>query len=202
MNNLKKYYKNQFKKYGPTLNGVGWSKKKKSTKRYKVLLKILKFKSKKKIFSILDVGCGYGKLIDYLPKNFKYNYTGIDIVQDMIEYAKKKNQSKNCNFYKKDILKITKKYDFIICNGVFTLKNNLNEKKMREFVLKCLNKFNKHSNIGFSFNLMSEIVDYKSNILFYPDKDFIINFSKKKKYSEIVFDDKSVKFEKFYFIKK
>ena len=73
---------------------------------------------------------------------------------------------------------------------------------MGEFVLKCLNKFYKHSNIGFSFNLMSEIVDYKSNILFYPDKDFIINFSKKKKYSEIVLDDKSVKFEKFYFIKK
>ena len=29
MYNLKEYYKNQFKKYGPTLNGVGWSKKKK-----------------------------------------------------------------------------------------------------------------------------------------------------------------------------
>ena len=120
----------------------------------------------------------------------------------MIKYAKKNNQNKNCNFYIKDVLKITQKYDFIICNGVFTLKNNLNEKKMQEFVVKCLSKFIKHSKIGFSFNLMSEFVNYKSKILFYPNKSKIMKLLENKKISEIQFDDKSVKFENFYFVKK
>lgn len=38
-------------------------------------------------FMVLDVGCGYGNLLEYLPKNI--NYVGIDINQNYINYAKK-----------------------------------------------------------------------------------------------------------------
>ena len=177
-------------------------KKKKSKNRYKVLLKLLKFKYNKKSFSLLDVGCGYGELVKYLPKNLKYKYTGIDIVEEMINSAKQNHENQNCKFYLKDILRISQKYDFIICNGIFTLKNNVSEKKMQEFVIKCINIFNKFSKIGFSFNLMSEDVDYKSKILFYPKKSTIIKVLENKKISEINVDNKSVKYENFFFIKK
>ncbi len=53
MNILKNYYKKKFKKYGPSMKGVGWSKKSKSKKRYKTLLKVLEFNdNKKKNFNI------------------------------------------------------------------------------------------------------------------------------------------------------
>ena len=133
--------------------------------------------------SILDVGCGYGELTKYLPKNINYNYTGIDIVKSMIDYANKKNANKNMRFYLRDITKINKKYDFIICNGIFTLKNNLTDLKMKNFVLKCINSFYKCSNIAFAFNIMSEDVDFKSKILFYPKIKMFIDFFNKKKIS-------------------
>lgn len=202
MNNLKNYYKDKFRIYGPTLKGVGWTEKKKSKNRYKVLLKLLKFKNDDKIFSLLDVGCGYGELVNYIPKNLKYKYTGIDVVKEMVSYAKNNNKNQNCKFYVKNILNISKKYDFIICNGVFTLKNKFSQKEMKQFVVKCIKIFHKFSKIGFSFNLMSEVVDYKSKILFYPSKNIVIKTLKNKNISVIKIDNKSINYERFYFVKK
>ncbi len=202
MRNLKVFYKAKFDEYGPTFRGSGWSENSKSKKRYKILINILKFKKMNRKISILDVGCGYGELTKYLPKNINYNYTGIDIVKSMIDYANKKNANKNMRFYLRDITKINKKYDFIICNGIFTLKNNLTDLKMKNFVLKCINSFYKCSNIAFAFNIMSEDVDFKSKILFYPKIKMFIDFFNKKKISKLVIDNSSVKYENFLFVKK
>ena len=127
MKKLKKYYQDKFNMYGPKPKGVSWSNNKKTKLRYKNLLKVLNF-DRKSNFSILDVGCGYGELINHLPINKKYQYTGIDIVNEMINYAKKKQKKKNLEFKLKNIYNLSKKYDFIVCNGLFTLKNNLSNK--------------------------------------------------------------------------
>lgn len=202
MKNLKAFYKAKFDKYGPTLRGVGWSKNFKSKKRYKTLINILKHKKMNKKISILDVGCGYGELTKYLPKNINYDYTGIDIVKSMVDYANNKNANKNTRFYLRDITKINKRYDFVICNGIFTLKNNLTDQKMKNYVLKCINSIYRCANVAFAFNVMSEHVDFKSKILFYPKIKMLINIFNKKKISELVIDNSSVKYENFIFVKK
>src|SRR5688572_24718155 len=38
--------------------------------------------------SILDVGCGYGRLLEFLPKSWKGEYLGIDISPDLIGVAR------------------------------------------------------------------------------------------------------------------
>ena len=202
MNVLKKYYKKTFKKHGPSMKGVGWSEKSKSKKRYKTLKKELKLNNNQKKISLLDVGCGYGELIKHFPKDVDYKYMGIDIVDEMITYAKNKFQDRKVKFSTMDVSNISKNYDFIVCNGIFTLKKNLTEKQMQEFVIKCINIFHKYSKIGFSFNVMSEIVDYKSKILFYPNLQVLSKFIKDKKVSKINIDDKSIQYENFFFIKK
>ncbi len=202
MRNLKVFYKAKFDKYGPTLRGAGWSENSKSKKRYNVLTNFLKYNGTKKKISILDVGCGYGELTKYLPKNMNYNYSGIDIVKSMIDHASKKNTNKNIRFYLSDITKIKKKYDFVICNGIFTLKNNLTDLKMKNYILKCINSFYRCSNVAFAFNIMSENVNFKSKILFYPKIKTFIDFLNKKKISELNIDNSSVKYESFIFVKK
>ena len=202
MKNLKKFYKKKFIMYGPKLEGVAWTNTNKSKKRYKTLLKVIKFTNNKKKLSLLDVGCGYGELTKYLPKNKELKYFGIDIVEEMIIYSKNAYKNKNYKFNLKDVFKISKNYDFIVCNGIFTLKNDLTQKQMDKFFRKCINIFFKHSKIGFSFNVMSEVVDYKSKILYYPKLFEILKILEKKKINKIIIDNESTNYETSLFIKK
>ena len=80
--------------------------------------------------SILDIGCGTGVIIDYLPDNIKY--VGFDLSSKYIDYAKNKYK-KQGKFYCEDINKISNlqpnTFDFVISIGVIHLLNN-NEGKI------------------------------------------------------------------------
>ena len=201
---IKKFYSTIFKKFGPVPKGVGWYNKKKTQKRYKNLLRLIKFYNNKEKYSLLDVGCGYGELINFCDKKKLLNYHGVDLVKEMIFYAKKKYKNfSNFIFENKNLFSINKKYDYIICNGIFTLRSSLSNKQMIVYVKKCINHIYKISKIGFAFNIMAYNVDFKSRKLFYPKKLFIENFLKKKiNIKEIYIDKKTVDYEIFYFVKK
>lgn len=88
-----------------------------------------------KIKSILDAGCGdwqFSKLMDWSGTN----YTGIDIVESVIEKNKKNYESKNIKFFKGSILdKNLPKADLIIVKDVLQHISNKN-------ILKFLKKIN------------------------------------------------------------
>lgn len=67
---------------------------------------------------ILDIGCGPGDILDFLPD---VDYTGIDIDQNYIYQAKKKYGNKGhfiCGSIDKIDFKVTNKYDIVISAGV------------------------------------------------------------------------------------
>lgn len=72
-------------------------------------------------YKILDIGCGDGKLEEYMIKYFNYyEVDGIDISSESIEQAKKKN-IRNSKFFVYDGQKIPFKdctYDIILISGV------------------------------------------------------------------------------------
>lgn len=91
---------------------------------YKVLLKEL---NKKKFKSLMDVGCANGELLYFLNQKLKnVDFTGIDVLQNLLDKAKK-NCSSDINFLKKDIskknLKVGK-FDRIILSGVLSIFDN------------------------------------------------------------------------------
>ena len=82
----------------------------------------------------LDVGCGYGKILSYIrEKNSSINLTGIEIVEDRIEIAKKIYLNSHCrkiNFISGDILNhlhLIKNNHIIYMNNVL-FTEYLNEK--------------------------------------------------------------------------
>ena len=203
INKIKKHYSESFERYGPTSMGVDWKNEIQSKVRHKTLLDLIR-KSNIKNFSLLDVGCGFGSFYDYLNlnKQLKIKYLGIDLVEEMIEFAKNKH---NENLFKVENLltfKKNEKYDFVIANGLFTQKFNFTQDEMLLFFAECILKLDKISNKGFLFNILSENIDFKNPQNFYLTKRDVINIIDRQHYLSIDTVIKNDLFETFYMIQK
>ncbi len=169
-------YEKTLKTFGRNNKGVGWPKKKDAIIRYEMMSKIIK--NKKANNSILDLGCGLSHFYKYLKfKKFKIRYIGVDLSEKMIEISKR--QYPKNRYFVLDVLKDHSKLpkvDYIIMNGLFTNKGKYSNHVMLKFlksVLKvCINKVN----IGLSFNVFSEFVDFKEKENFYLNLKTITDF--------------------------
>lgn len=68
---------------------------------------------------ILDVGCGYGRNIDYLYINAE-EIVGVDFDKDAINSCRDCKKYKNCVFINKDFKKVglnDEQFDYAICTG-------------------------------------------------------------------------------------
>ena len=106
------------------------------------------------------------------------NYEGLEISKLLFEQIKKKYT--NVNFHNLNILEDTfqNKYDFIIINGVFTSKPGMNDEEIWDFFKNMIKRIYDNINIGVSFNIMSPVVDYKEDFLFYLSYDKLSFFLK------------------------
>jgi SAM-dependent methyltransferase len=161
---LKTHYTSTFRKFGPNAQGVDWKNQEEADLRYQAMLNVISnhdLKNNIKV-SVLDVGCGYGGQYLY-AKNHGYNilYTGIDVVPEIIEYAKK--QLTECRFLSVDIFKYSpkEKFDYIICNGILTQKLTATSAEMESFGHDLITKMFDLAKKGIVFNTMTTYVDFK-----------------------------------------
>ncbi len=177
--NLFQHYENCFETHGDNHKGVDWPNKEDAIKRYEIMLNIINDNNKK--VSILDFGCGCGHLLDYInEKKLNIEYSGLDISSKFYEYCKNKyifNKFYNLDILKENINELPN-FDYIILNGVFTEKRNLSEEEMFSFFSEILKKLYTKINIGLAFNVMSPIVDFKRDDLFYLSFDKLGYFLK------------------------
>jgi len=119
--NLQSFYNAEAKKYAST--------RKKHRTDADIVLEEIK-KCWKKTISILEFGCGSGRLLEHLKtlKWIKIKYTGVDISNELLKIAKKENSdqhkrsnatSLSCTFVNDDIANYVKtlkqeSFDFII----------------------------------------------------------------------------------------
>ena len=165
------HYDSCFQRHGATPQGVDWPNGLDLTTRFKVMLNGMPAELRKaEEIKLLDVGCGYGALFDYLKTtdNFKnINYHGTDLSEKMIQYA----QEQHGNYFSfRDILQQplrANSFDYAIINGVFTEKRQLSQESMEEFLGHMLKNLYATCRYGFGFNVMSQHVDWYREELFY-----------------------------------
>ena len=155
-------YSKRLKEHGTSPKTLGWDKERHFL-RYHILLSLWKLNKNTKL---LDFGCGFGDLYDYLSINKIYlKYEGVDINHDLIKAGKEIYPGANliCN----DFLncQTNNVYDYIISSGVHNLKINDNW----GFIEKTFDKFNRCAKKGFAINFISNKVQKelkKASILY------------------------------------
>jgi len=94
--------------------------------------------NKKNILRILDIGCGNGRLVNFLNSlNIKFEYVGIDNSSEQIQNAKNNFSNDNITFKIDDILNLSEfednSFDLIFCIATF---HHLPSKELRNKSLK------------------------------------------------------------------
>jgi len=173
-----KHYEKCFEKYGADHRGVDWPNQYDLDKRFQVMTGLILRKDTP--CTLLDFGCGTGLLLDWLKKNellHRFDYYGCDISEKFIECCKKKFPTDQ--FFQTDVLQSPEKlnnYDYIIVNGVFTMKVDLSYQAMWDFFCQSVTQLFSKANKGIAFNLMSKQVDWERPDLFHVGLDQLTAF--------------------------
>ena len=144
--------------------------------------------SKLENFSIIDVGCGFGDLYDFLEKNGYdvISYLGIDINDNFIEECKNK-YSNSIQFIESDSIPKENSADIVFACGIFNAK--IDEQDNYDYIKESLESFLTSANKYVIVDFLSPFVDYKQELSFHPDLDLLIPIIKELGYPfEVIFN--------------
>ena len=155
MNN-QTFYTQKYMEYGDNVKSLGWGSINSQNIRFNQLL----YLDISDNDTILDVGCGFGDLKNYLDqKQFVVNYFGIDICNEFIEKCKQKYPDMSSKFTCIDLFDIEGTYDWVFCSGIFALERI----DWCDHVNRCLTKLYTFVNKGLVVNFLYKFDPYINN---------------------------------------
>jgi SAM-dependent methyltransferase len=120
------YFAPLYAKYGAGYLGADWGSKESQAARLTVLSEMARLdaflKSDSNVYpSVLDVGCGGGLLLDFLPPS--WDYMGWDVTQEAVKVARARYPGRE--FLCHDVLSVLPhqrhaRYDYVLASGLFT----------------------------------------------------------------------------------
>lgn len=101
---------------------------------------------------------------------------GYDISEEMLHIAKEYTNNE-VSLICSD--RITQEADYSITSGIFNAKFSYDDKIWLEYILEILHNMNEMSRKGFSFNMLTNFVDYKNPNLYYADPNYFFDYVRK-----------------------
>ena len=177
LDQVKSYFDRRIQEHGASPRGSDWNSETSQNIRFDQLLKVVEVQS----FSLLDYGCGYGALADYLiAKGFDPEYYGYDILESAIETARQAHQGKprRTFFTDKSHLPVC---DYTVASGIFNFRGEQSFEDWTEYVIGVLSEFNQLSTRGFSSNFLTKYSDAEKmrSDLYYADPLFLFDYCKR-----------------------
>ncbi len=190
------HYSGKIREHGPNAKGVDWVHEDRAQQRQDMMLGVVLPQDKSENFSLLDVGCGYGALLTRAQSlQLKVDYTGNDLVADMITHARALHP--DSHFVVGDFLETEwdETFDYVICNGIMTFKHRASLLDMEKYCFALITKMFKMARKGIAFNMMSSRVNYYDPNLFYRNPIEIINFCQANLSSKLRLENAYLPFE-------
>ena len=145
-----RWYEDKVRKYGYDHRGLGFRNRSSQEKRFEALLALGDFQGRR----ILDVGCGFGDLLEFfMVRGIQPVYSGIDVCKPMIERCRERFQGDVAHFMCADVLTYEpeEQYDYVVASGLF----GLDTEGARERIRPTLERLYGWSRIGTAVNFLS-----------------------------------------------
>ena len=185
------HYENCLDRHGDTHLGVDWPNADDATRRYQVMLDVIRRPSPADAVSLLDLGCGAAHLLQHMHAAAVENvtYAGLDLSPRFVALARRKFPDNV--FYCMDLLEAPDdgdasggqgdgaglpRFDYVIMNGVFTERRSLSFDEMLAYFKRLLKRVWSRATRGVAFNVMSKQVDWEREDLFHLPFDTLATF--------------------------
>lgn len=173
------YYSGKLAEHGPTPRGVDWNGAESQAVRFEQLCRIIATTAP---FSVNDVGCGYGALLDFLTTNYRgFSYTGIDISASMITAATDRHHpAANTRFVHAATPRDAA--DYGLASGIFNVRLRRSDDEWRKYLEGVLDVLDQTSTRGFAFNCLTSYSDpdRMRNDLYYANPCGLFDFCKRR----------------------
>lgn len=180
-----------FDEHGPTPAGVGWGDPKELEFRYGRILRILDHDHARPagVPSLLDVGCGWGGLLEYAnAQGIRLRYTGIDLVEKMVAYARDRFPDADVEVGDVRDLKGGGRFDYVVANGVLTQKLDATIPEMEAFCHEMIRAAFRLCRYGMAFNMMSTRVNFMATNLYYQNPSELLAYLLREVTPRVVVD--------------
>lgn len=177
LDQVKAYFDKRIQEHGASARGADWNGETSQNARFDQILKVVEVPT----FSLLDFGCGYGGLADYLAeKGLDCDYYGFDILESAVETARQYHAGKARRSFFSDKTQLPA-CDYTVASGTFNFRGDQSFEAWTELVVGELTFFNQISRKGFSSNFLTKYsdADRMRPDLYYADPLFLFDYCKR-----------------------
>ena len=177
---LDEYFTEKLETFGTTAKGVDYNSEQARQVRFAELVKIINPSGK---FSIIDYGCGYGAMFDFLhARGWDFEYYGVDLIEKMVIAGRETHQGFPSAHFTTDEKELPVA-DYLVAAGIFNIKLEAPYDAWQDFICETLPRMNALCSKGFSFNMLTKYSDADRMAqrpdLFYGDPLFFFDFCKR-----------------------
>ena len=178
LDKVKKYFSDKLNAHGATHLGVDYNSTESQEARFFQLTKVLDPSRK---YSLLDFGCGYGGMYDYLVRlGHNLHYVGYDISEPMIARGRELHPDNPDCWFTSDLREMPV-LDYAVVSGTFNMKLDADLEVWTGIILEALREMNDRASKGFAFNMLTKYsdADRMRPDLYYADHTFLFDYCKR-----------------------
>jgi ubiquinone/menaquinone biosynthesis C-methylase UbiE len=177
---LNEYFTEKLETFGATAKGVDYNGEQAQQIRFGELVKII---DPSKSFSVIDYGCGYGAMFEFLQaRGWQFDYYGVDLIKKMILAGREKHKDFLHAHFVTDEKELPVA-DYLVAAGIFNIKLEASHSAWQDFICDTLVRMNRLCSKGFAFNMLTKYSDADRMAqrpdLFYGDPLFFFDLCKR-----------------------
>jgi SAM-dependent methyltransferase len=176
---VESYYTEKLREHGATPRGVDWITPESQRLRFEQLARLW---GTEQAFSLNDLGCGYGALVDYLrERGLRVEYTGTDLSDAMLAAARRLHDGEpGCRFTRGGAPPAPA--DYSLASGVFNVRLDVGLAEWERYVTENIDALAAQSRKGFAFNALTTHCDAERRRadLYYADPLALFDYCRRR----------------------